>query len=357
MIATAANSRPLRCFALLMLAWVGLRLMGMGNFPDAPITRAIRSMGIATTAAGPHPATRPMPAIAHGPEPVPRQRPAPPLLRVASAPASPHDAIDRVRVDMLQFLNFTASFANRRYADFPAGRGAAMPLPAPLIAAHGPTSGHAAPADRWRASFWLLARGSGGGAPAASGGQLGGSQAGLRVDLDLTPHRPARVAAYARGTVSLHGPTAPEGAVGLSVQPSRTIPIALALERRVRLGDGARNANAAMVVGGFGPRPVARHLEAEGYAQAGLVGFNSADQFVDGKLSLMAPIDGGRIRIGAAVSGGAQPGVSRLDIGPQIDLRLNLPRQSARLTLEYRARVAGSARPGSGLALTLAADF
>jgi hypothetical protein len=61
--------------------------------------------------------------------------------------------------------------------------------------------------------------------------------------------------------------------------------------------------------------------------------------------------------VGAALSGGAQPGISRLDIGPEIQVRLPLPQGGARLSVEWRERVAGDALPGSGLAITLGADF
>jgi hypothetical protein len=61
--------------------------------------------------------------------------------------------------------------------------------------------------------------------------------------------------------------------------------------------------------------------------------------------------------LGVALSGGAQPGVSRLDIGPQLQIRLPLPQGGARLSVEWRERIAGDAKPGSGLAITLAADF
>lgn len=214
------------------------------------------------------------------------------------------------------------------------------------------------PTDRWRGSAWLLWReGSATPANAVTAGRLGGSQAGLRLDYDLTPHAPGRLAAYGRVSAAINKPASPEGALGVAWQPVRAIPVSLAAERRIALGNGARNANTLMAAGGFGPTPVARGLEAEAYAQAGMVGFRSRDLFIDGKFSLLSPVTHTPFRLGASVSGGAQPQVERLDIGPEVQLRLPLPRLSTRLSVEWRERIAGNAAPASGLAVTLGADF
>jgi len=98
-------------------------------------------------------------------------------------------------------------------------------------------------------------------------------------------------------------------------------------------------------------------LEAEAYAQAGVVGFHRGDLFADGKFSLFSPIGRSPLRLGASVSGGAQPGVERLDVGPEVQVRLPLPRLATRLSVEWRERIAGQALPSSGLAVTLGADF
>lgn len=93
------------------------------------------------------------------------------------------------------------------------------------------------------------------------------------------------------------------------------------------------------------------------YAQAGMVGLHARDLFIDGKMSLLTPIAHGPLRIGASLSGGAQPQVERLDIGPELQIRLPLPRIATRIAVEWRERIAGRAAPASGVALTLAADF
>lgn len=243
---------------------------------------------------------------------------------------------------------------------------AAGPAPAKPDASASPSLAPAVPLtlpgqtqpDRWRGSAWLLWRdGSASGADIVTAGRLGGSQVGVRVDYDLSLASAGRVSAYGRASAALNRPASPEAAIGLAWQPSRAIPISIAAERRIALGKGARDANALLAVGGFGPTPIVAGLEAEAYAQAGLVGFHNRDLFADGKLSLLSPIARLPIRLGASLSGGAQPGVERLDIGPEMQLRLPLPQVAARLRLEWRERVAGRASPPSGLAVTLGADF
>ena len=211
---------------------------------------------------------------------------------------------------------------------------------------------------RWRGSAWLLWReGSANPQDLVTGGRLGGSQAGLRLDYDLTPASTGRVALYGRVSRAFNRPASPEAAAGIAWQPSRSSPLSIAAERRISLGDGARNANAVFAVGGFGPTPILGKLEADAYGQAGLVGFNRRNLFADGKLSLLTPISGTPIRTGVSLSGGAQPRVERVDIGPEVQFRLPLPHIASRLSIEWRQRVAGEASPSSGLTLTICADF
>ena len=192
----------------------------------------------------------------------------------------------------------------------------------------------------------------------ASVGRLGGSQAGVRIDYDFTPAARSRTIAYVRATAALNRPASPEAAIGVALQPARTVPVSIAAERRIALGSGGRNANAVMVVGGFGPSPVGDSpLLAEAYAQAGMVGLHRRDAFIDGKFSLLSPVGTSPLRIGGALSGGAQPGVARIDIGPEVQFRLPLPQIATRISVEWRERIAGRAAPASGLAVTLAADF
>lgn len=349
----AVRSRPLRFLLLLMLGWIGMRVASEQLLDVRPSPAPLAAASFLQTGV-PQQATYAL-APASGtlaPRDLTLSSQAPPNL-----PALPSVAVGKEQpdssIDLLQFIHFSVGFANRRY-----GMGSIDIAAYPATASPPPSLSSAPAPDRWRASSWVLWRdGSGQPPDTASIGRLGGSQAGVRVEYLLSDRGPARLTAYGRLTSALQRPAAPEAAAGVAFQPVRAIPVTLAAERRVALGAGARNANAVMAVGGFGPLPVAKGLEAEGYAQAGVVGFRRADLFVDGKVSLLSPVEGAPVRVGAALSGGAQPGVSRLDASPELQLRLPLPNASARLSLEWRQRIAGNARPASGLALTLGADF
>lgn len=215
--------------------------------------------------------------------------------------------------------------------------------------------------DRWSLSAWMLYRPNGRESGLASGGQLGASQIGARLDYDLSPEASHRLAVHGRLTSAVQSPAAAEAAVGLTFQPSRNLPLALSVERRIAISYGGRDAFAVYAAGGIGPTQLGTGVELEGYAQAGLVGANRADAFADGRMAI-----GGRLTehdsdnalsAGLAVSGGTQPGLSRLDTGPHVTARFRLGGGYARAILEWRERVLGDARPDSGLAFVLAADF
>lgn len=351
---TTAAGRPLRFFALLMVGWVAVRVTAYYGPADAPQPILARRPATGATLFAPSRSVR-----WSRPPFLPASTERGMMLVQASRPplpiAGPHPSTNEgAPVELLEFIRFTTAFANRHHAsDALASPPTALPSPLPT-----PTSRQPSHMDRWRGGAWLLWRpGDASRADIATVGRLGGSQAGLRIDYALAPGSTVRPAVYARVTSALERPAAPEGAIGLAAQPFPALPISFAVERRVRLGEGARNAMAVLAVGGFGPTRIAPGIEAEAYAQAGMVGLHRRDAFIDGKFSLFSSLADTPLRIGAAISGGAQPGVERIDIGPEIQLRLPLPRTAARLAVEWRERIAGKAAPSSGLAVTLAADF
>ncbi len=149
-----------------------------------------------------------------------------------------------------------------------------------------------------------------------------------------------------------------EAAVGLSLKPAQ-IPVELIAERRIALR-GGRNAFALVAAGGFSDEPLGYGLIARGYGQAGIIGLNKRDLVVDGAVSVARPLGGtggGAAELGAFISGGAQPGLSRLDAGPELSVLIPTHEQRSRVTLQWRFRVAGNARPQSGPAVTFGADF
>ncbi len=214
---------------------------------------------------------------------------------------------------------------------------------------------------RWSSSAWVFWRERGGGAALTSAGQLGGSQAGVRLDRRVAGLDKGRmpILLYGRLTAAVKVPHQGEAALGLALRPlSGRMPLTIGVERRIALDASGRNAMALVAAGGLNPTRVIGPVIAEGYAQAGMVGFARRDLFADGRMSFAVPLDkAARTMAGAAFSGGAQPGVSRLDIGPMLETRLPLGPIQPRLVVEWRQKVAGNARPGSGLAVTFASDF
>ena len=210
--------------------------------------------------------------------------------------------------------------------------------------------------SRWSGDGWLLVRGGGSGGAAFGVGQLGGSQAGLRLAYAID--RRHRIAIAGRLTSPLHGAGA-EAAIGIEWRPMAMLPVRLIAEERLPL-DGGRAAPAIGAVGGIGPTPIAAGFRLEAYGQAGMIDRGRPHGFADGAARAARPlatIGGFRLDGGGGVWGGAQQGAARLDIGPTIGVALPAGTLPMRLTLDWRQRVAGQARPGSGVALSLGADF
>ncbi|HEY0013057.1 MAG TPA: hypothetical protein VGB79_09415 [Allosphingosinicella sp.] len=210
----------------------------------------------------------------------------------------------------------------------------------------------AAHPGRWSGSAWLLLRRDGGRA-LAQGGTLGGGQAGLRIGYRLNRYAARPLSLAVRVYAPARDPRAAEAALGLEWRPFASIPMRLAAERRQALGSRGRSALALGAHGGVSGMALPGGLRLDAYGQAGIVGTRSRDLYADGAARVTMPV--GRFDIGAAVSGGAQPGAARLDMGPVLSVRL--PDARLRVSAEWRFRIAGGARPGSGPALTIGTDF
>lgn len=211
-----------------------------------------------------------------------------------------------------------------------------------------------ASARRLSGSAWMLARGARV-AAVASNGVLGGDQAGARVLYRLNRDAGAPLSVSARVSSPLRHAGA-EAALGVEWQPVAGAPIRLLVERRQRVSGDGRSAWVVLAHGGVSDRPVAGGLRLDAYAQAGVVGARARDPFADGGATLVSPltIDGiGDLAVGAGVWGGAQPGAARLDVGPRVTTRIG----RARVSLDWRFRVAGGAAPASGPSFTVGTDF
>jgi len=208
--------------------------------------------------------------------------------------------------------------------------------------------------DRVQLTAWALLRaqqaGIAGTQSLANGGSLGASQAGARLTYNFT----RQIAATFR-TSSAVGRRGGEVAAGMRIQPVRGIPLWIDAERRQRVGryGGGRSAFALFFEAGVYGRPMPLHFLLDGYLQGGVVGLRHRDGFIDGAVTLTRPVYK-QFSAGVGVWGGAQPGVYRVDAGPRVTMRV---RNNLRVHFDWRQRLAGNARPGSGPAVTLAGDF
>jgi hypothetical protein len=208
--------------------------------------------------------------------------------------------------------------------------------------------------DRWQLSTWALLRsqqtGIAGSQSLATGGQLGASQAGARLIYNVT-----RQIGFAARTSSEVGRRGGEIAAGVRVQPLSRVPVWLTAERRQAIGryGGGRNAFALFAESGFYGVPLPWRLTLDSYLQGGVVGARRRDLFIDGGLAVTRPVFG-RFSAGFGLWGGAQPGLYRVDAGPRVTMQV---RRNLKVHVDWRQRLRGNARPGSGPALTLSGDF
>jgi hypothetical protein len=223
---------------------------------------------------------------------------------------------------------------------------------------------------RWSVGAYALSRAGTGEALAASP-VLGAGQMGGAVAWRVNPLGKQRISLFGRYTVagSPDGgidPETGEAALGVRWEPSRKVPVAIDVERRIALGQFSRNAWAARVSGGVqGQVPAfGRRLNLEGYGEAGVVeGFTATpDGYAGAQGRGGVPLfQMGRTRFdaGAGVWGAVQRSfgetASRLDLGPSARIRVEPFPFYAQV--DYRARVAGNALPGSGPVLTVAGEF
>ncbi len=344
------EGRPLRFLMIVVGGWTGARVALL--WPDPVAERAIAARHLITASSHPIGVAAPVgtPATAAIPHLSSPERAATVCLT---------DTIGRAPATTLTLA--AAPLPNPLTA-------AAAPAPAPVIAAASspPIVPRAARADaqpvaialpqpaRWSASVWGLIRGSG-----AAGGvatpQLGGSQVGARLAFRLD--QSGRVAAVARVAAALRA-RQQEAAAGVEWQPTR-LPLRLVAEQRIGIA-GIRGGPALGLVGGVGALPLGYDLRVDGYAQAGVVARDRADGYVDGALVIARAVrvaEATRIELGIGAWGAAQRGASRLDLGPSATLVLPLEWRAFRIGVQWRERVAGNARPGSGAVLSLGTDF
>lgn len=212
-----------------------------------------------------------------------------------------------------------------------------------------------ADARRWSASFWLIVRDGRGIGAGLAQSQLGGSQTGGRIAYALGHRRVVSVIGRLASPLAGAGQ---EAALGLEWTPSK-LPVRLFVEQRIGI-NGIGSGPAFGVIGGIGPVPVGAGFKLESYGQAGVIRRNGVIGYADGSVRVnrqIAMIGDTQVDLGAGGWGGVQPGARRLDVGPSLALGVPLGDRRVRIALDWRERLAGNARPGSGPTLSIGADF
>lgn len=259
----------------------------------------------------------------------------------------------------------------QRFASAPASTSATppQPAPAPRTAPFLPPAAAARPARR-RLSVdgWAFWRQGSDAAPISQGRVpiYGASQVGGVLQYRLAPRSGHDPRLYLRAYRALVTVGESELALGGSLRPLARVPLRFAAEGRYTdapLGSEVRPA--AYAVTEFAPLRLPYDTRLEAYAQAGWVGGDAATAFADGQLNLLKEFGGVgratnnavRLMFGAGAWGGAQEGAERVDIGPTVRADFRLGRVPARISVDWRQRVAGDAAPGSGVAATLSTGF
>jgi hypothetical protein len=337
------SGRPLRFFAGTGLGWVALRTVMLWPVAGpAAIPRALVPAAFADDA--PRADTRQVgpAAVTHLAYPVPRraERPRHRVSPVAVPRATSGDLANApVMTAPIAAMPWSAPATPQTMLAPPP---AAAPLDRPS-------------ASRLSASAWFVLREGRGIAPGLGGGQLGGSQVGLRIAYALGDAR--RVALVARVASPLRG-KGREAAIGLEWRPTK-LPIRLTAEYRAAL-DGGGSGPAAGIIAGTGPAPLTLGFDLETYGQAGAIRRRRTEPFAEGAARLSRPVvrlAGVEADLGVGAWGGAQRGAQRLDVGPSLGVRVPVAGKSLRLSLDWRQRVAGNALPGSGPVLVIGSDF
>lgn len=334
----SGTGRPLRFMVLVLGAWIGLRVWQL--WPEPPTQRALRktvrrvagmdeprgvkslSTSWASVVAPPRPLTRRQ-VSASRPGPVETVStggvfPTSPATRSTSQPEQPPAILEK------PFLTI------------------------PPASASSPR--------RWSVSGWAIVRGAGAGGALATP-QLGGSQAGVRIVRALD--RRGRVAIVTRVAAALDV-RQQEAALGIEWRPT-SAPVRVVAERRFGLAN-QRGGPALGLVSGVSDVRLPADFRLDAYAQAGAVLRREVDAYADGEVRIMRPVAAvaGRTRLslGVGVWGGAQREAQRLDVGPAAMIELPLGRAlRLRVALEWRQRIVGNARPGSGPALSIGTDY
>ncbi|QUL36642.1 hypothetical protein [Erythrobacter sp. JK5] len=225
-----------------------------------------------------------------------------------------------------------------------------------------------ASAGRWSLDTWAFWRQGSNAAPVSQGRVpiYGASQIGASLQFRLAPASRRDPALYARAYRALVEKGETELAAGIALRPVGRLPLRARAELRIaENAAGTELRPAAYLVTELPPAKLPGGIVGEAYVQGGYVGGNAATPFADGQIALtrevarfdLAATRPARLSVGAGAWGGAQQDASRLDLGPTVRFDLSVGTVPARLSVDWRERVAGDAAPASGVAATLSTRF
>lgn len=214
-------------------------------------------------------------------------------------------------------------------------------------------------AESYAYSFWRNGNSDGG---LAEGGQYGGGQSGFVTTFELQPYdrrnAPQRFALLVRATIAHDEIKEREVGFGVRWRPVKALPVSITAERRLR--HDRADAFALYAAGGVNAVDLPLAFKLEGFAQTGVVGGKDGGAFFDGFVRAdrdVARSEHMSLHLGAGSWAGGQRGAARVDVGPSIRSDIDILQTPIRITADWRFRIAGDARPGNGLALTLSTGF
>lgn len=342
----SARGRPLRFLAVVVGGWIAARAYVLWPDAVAHLPPPLQRIAIRTPAPRTPPRAMPQRLAKRASRPMHAEAAPPATTRALADPAAPAPA------PLLPATRFAVPAAARP--------GETPPSPGYVLALLGLVRyGAAEPpaevphAGHWSVSAWAIARGGAQRSSVATP-QLGGSQAGVRVAYALTD----RVALAGRAAAAL-GTRQSDAAIGVEWRPLAA-PVRLVAEQRIAI-DRARGGASLGVVGGVSEVPLAAGFRLDGYGQAGVIARDGGEGYADGAIRAGRVVAGdGRgvtLDLGLGAWGAAQRGATRLDAGPSVAAVLPLGRRRVRVSLDWRQRLAGNARPASGRAVSIGSDF
>lgn len=222
--------------------------------------------------------------------------------------------------------------------------------------------------DRWSLDSYLYYRP---GSPSISTSQgrapvYGASQVAANLQYRFAPRSRHDPRAYLRAYHALVRAGESELAAGLSARPLASLPLRFAGEMRAtRNPQGTDYRPAAYAVTELPAQRLPLRFSLEAYGAAGYVGGDADTHFAEGQAAATREVvsfrglndQPMRLSLGGAAWGGAQKDASRVDVGPTLRLDLSVGEVPARISVDWRERVAGDAVPDSGIAATVSTRF